>query len=782
MVAEFTPSAELEEAVRRAMAVPEAAPAFVDRLAERLAERAHRRPGLVARRRWVWALGLLLILLLAGAAIGPANIVAAMQRLLGYIPGVGLVDDSGGLRVLAAPVTLEREGITVTVSQAVLDAHQTVVLYQVDGIPPEALVQRVGEGEEMPPFCGAMPELRLSDTAGPGLIGGSGGGGRGYERVTAAGTAEGHGWSSGYEWRVVYEAIPPDVSEALFFMPCIHDTAPGAAPESWELTLHFIPAPPEVTVFPVFQVTPPPETSSAPPEAEEAGLVLDQVIETEESYILIGTFRQGLSIPGGMVMGFLDLDITTENGQSWIFWPAEDLDLAQSQPGVVPWAFEIMKGYPTPPLTLRVDSVDVELSADAMIEFDTGPDPEPGQEWILNREIEVAGRRVTLLSVTLHEGPRENGYEFFFRADADIYMVRVEDLEHMVAGGYGGGWEGEFSDGLVYEGTVPSGSLTFHISAIGLRVAGPWTLTWEPPAEGAGGTPVSLPEPCFTAEVWEQALESPMALPAGLEGRIIAYGTIVDDGGALSPENAGVFVVDLMTGERQVLGPGTWPALSPNGSRAVYSGQDALHIVDLETGEDRPLPGTTPADFRPRWSPDGSEIAFVHGDDRNLYVVHTDGSGPQQVTEGPEYELLVDWSPDGGSLLFGAPGPEGIVLRFVDRLTGEATDVLTFDGKDASAALSPDGRRLAVLARVAGMDYGLFLDSIDGSESRLLAQLDGWTISDPVWSPDGEWLMLTVTGYDGAEATLHPVLLSPTTCEVFPVVGIEGYILDWSAP
>jgi hypothetical protein len=755
-------------------------------LAARLANcaQAPRRRWLAANRRWAWALGLLLLLLLAGLAIGPANIVAAMQRLLGYIPGVGLVDDSAGLRVLAAPVTLEREGITVTVSQAVLDSNQTVVLYQVDGIPAEALVERVGEGAEMPPFCGETPELRLPDATVPAVIGGRGGGQRGYERVGAAMTAEGHGWASGYEWRLTYEAIPPEISEAVFFIPCLHETAPGAAPEDWALTLHFVPAPPEVTVFPVLQITPIAESTPAPSD-EEAGLVLDQVIETEDSYILIGSFRQGSSIPGGTVTGllpWLDLGITTEDGQSWIFWPAEDVDLPDYEPGIVPWAFEIMKGYPTPPLTITVDAVDVDFAADLALEFDTGPDPQPGQEWILSREIEVAGHRVTLVSVILHDGPRQNGYEFVFRSEDDVYGVLIEDLVHMPPGGYGGGASGEFSVGLVYEGAVPTGPLTFHISGIGVRVAGPWALTWEPPAEPVSATPLALPEPCFTAEVWAQAVGSPPSVPADPRGRIIVYGAIAGEGAALSPSNAGIFIVDLETGERQILGPGTWPALSLDGARAVYSGQDALHIVELESGADHSLAGTTPGDFRPRWSPDGSRIAYVRGDERNLYVVATDGSLPQRVTEGAQYELLVDWSPDGGSLLYGAPGPEGIGLYRLDLATGVIDEITVFDGKDAWAAFSPDGRSLAYLARVSGMDYGLYLGPSDGTEMRLVALLEGFSLSDPLWSPDGQWLMLTVTTYDGAEATLTPVLLSPTTCQVHPLTDVDGYVFDWAVP
>jgi hypothetical protein len=782
MVAEWMPPADWEENVRRALAAPDPAPAFVEGLAERLrgqaVARAPRGPWLAARGRWAWALALLLILLLAAFAIGPANIVAAMQRLLGYIPGVGLVDDSTRLRVLAAPVTLEREGITVTVSQAVVDSERTVVLYQAEGIPPEAYPE-----SEDAPFCGEQPQLRPPGGVSADVIGGRGGG-WGTEGLMRAGTAEGQGWRSGYEWRLVYPALPTDVNEAIFFIPCLDGTAPGAAPEDWELTLSFVPAPPDVTVVPVLEMTPSPQSSAEPGEPVEAGLVLEQVIELEDRYILIGSFRQGSSIPGGNVLGvlpWLDFSITAGDDQPWIFWPAEDVDLPEAQPGVVPWAFEVLKGFTTPPLTLRVDAVDAQFPADVTIQFDTGPAPQDGQEWSLNRDLQIAGHTVTLVSAVLHRDERQNGYEFFFRSAPEVTDVVIEDREHTPVGGYGGGGSGGFSAGLVYEGAVPTGPLTYHITAFTARVEGPWTLTWSPPPSSAPVTPIVLPRPCFTLEDWQRVVAEPAPMPEGLSGRLIAYGRIIGDGDRLSPDNAGVFVFDLATGERQVLGPGTWPTLSDDGRRAAYSWSEGLHVVDLTTGENRVVPGTTTNDYNPRFSPDGSRLAFVRIDDLNLYVVNLDGSGLQRVTEGPEYELLVGWSPDGGSLVYGVPGPGGISLRSVDLVTGAVRDMLAFDGKDAWASFSPDGESVAYVARVPGaLGYGLYLARPDGSEPRLLAQLEHWGIEGPIWSPDGNWLLVNVVNSDLPVAEITPALIDPGTCQAIPLTGVDGTVQDWA--
>ena len=75
----------------------------------------------------------MLLVLLALALLSTA--AYAIGKATGYIPGVGIVNQSTPLRILAEPVSLEREGITVSVKQVVADLDRTVVEYVVDAIP-----------------------------------------------------------------------------------------------------------------------------------------------------------------------------------------------------------------------------------------------------------------------------------------------------------------------------------------------------------------------------------------------------------------------------------------------------------------------------------------------------------------------------------------------------------------------------------------------------------------------------------------------------------------------
>lgn len=67
--------------------------------------------GFLPRRRAALVLMAVLALMVATVlAVGPERALAALRGLLGYIPGIGLVDNSAGLRVLAEPVSQTRGG------------------------------------------------------------------------------------------------------------------------------------------------------------------------------------------------------------------------------------------------------------------------------------------------------------------------------------------------------------------------------------------------------------------------------------------------------------------------------------------------------------------------------------------------------------------------------------------------------------------------------------------------------------------------------------------------
>jgi len=149
---------------------------------------------------------------------------------------------------------------------------------------------------------------------------------------------------------------------------------------------------------------------------------------------------------------------------------------------------------------------------------------------------------------------------------------------------------------------------------------------------------------------------------------------------------------------------GTWMSVdvSPDGREIVFDLLGDLYRLPIEGGEARAITSGLAWDMQPRFSPDGSRIAFTSdrsGGD-NLWVVDRDGSNPVQVTK-ETYRLVNSpaWSPDGEWLAgrkhftkFRSLGAGEIWLWHRTGGEGFRLTEKTNDQKDTGEpAFSPDG-------------------------------------------------------------------------------------------
>ncbi|MFK8053327.1 MAG: CehA/McbA family metallohydrolase [Woeseiaceae bacterium] len=97
----------------------------------------------------------------------------------------------------------------------------------------------------------------------------------------------------------------------------------------------------------------------------------------------------------------------------------------------------------------------------------------------------------------------------------------------------------------------------------------------------------------------------------------------------------------------------TDPAPAPDGEALAFAAQGWLWLLDIENGTATQITDSADVDARPRWSPDGSQIAFVrdNGSDTSIVVLDL-ASGDETVINTPTIELDPEFSTDGESLFY----------------------------------------------------------------------------------------------------------------------------------
>jgi hypothetical protein len=428
-----------------------------------IAEEIKQRQARPALSRPKMAVAALLVVILAFVVVlvSVPAVADAMGRWFGFIPGVGIVEQGAPIRVLAEPVTATRAGVTVTVKQAVLSMDKTVILYTVSGIPASAYPQ-----QEKTVGCYASPDVQLPD--GTRLSFSTGGGGA----------------APGYEIRDVYSAVPANVNTATFLLPCIGGTLPGSLPENWSLPLRFVPAPPDLTVMPVIEVSPssPATNSIDTPGPAQPLLTLDKVIELADGYTFTGMFHS-INLPNGITIdaGNQTVDklvVTDANGQAIHAESAPDVDFPTSSMNNFPWAIKVSGKQFTWPLTITLAAAQVTLpDQEAKFALDTGNNPQVGQQWVLNQDVEMFGYHGRLVSIQR----TNDGYEFVLqRGPQVIGMGAWFDGFHVTGGGGGDDGQGNMTLRDTYDGVPPSGKLTVVVSIQTVTVTGPWSVIWQP--------------------------------------------------------------------------------------------------------------------------------------------------------------------------------------------------------------------------------------------------------------------------------------------------------------
>lgn len=193
------------------------------------------------------------------------------------------------------------------------------------------------------------------------------------------------------------------------------------------------------------------------------------------------------------------------------------------------------------------------------------------------------------------------------------------------------------------------------------------------------------------------------------------------------------------------------PQISPDGEQIVYvrRGMDKmkdrrisrLWMMDADGSNHRKLTTRDVNESNPRWSPDGSRIAFTSSsedDGSEIYIYWVESGALSRITQLEESPRGITWSPDGEQLAFNMKVPES-------------------NPKLAESKQPPKGAEWADNPRVTtrlnyesdGSGYiepgytHIFTVPAEGGAPRQITEGEYHYSGSPVWSRDGEHLIFS---------------------------------------
>ena len=256
------------------------------------------------------------------------------------------------------------------------------------------------------------------------------------------------------------------------------------------------------------------------------------------------------------------------------------------------------------------------------------------------------------------------------------------------------------------------------------------------------------------------------------------------------------------------------PQISPSGASVLYSLRttdvaknnrtSVTYIVPFAGGSPRQFPSASVKAGEARWSPDGKWVAYTTGD--QLWVVAADGSGARKLTSLNGGASGPVWSPTSDKIAFvsavypdcrdnacnaahaahedssmvKAHVADNLMYRhwnawtpntrshlFVAGLSGAPADLtpgVTYDippgpfGGSEAYAFSPDGREVAYTAKdqaredAWSTDLNVYVVPSAGGASTVITAANRGADANPVYSPDGRWIIYSSQEHPGYES------------------------------
>ena len=200
----------------------------------------------------------------------------------------------------------------------------------------------------------------------------------------------------------------------------------------------------------------------------------------------------------------------------------------------------------------------------------------------------------------------------------------------------------------------------------------------------------------------------------------------------------------------------TDPQISPDGKKIAYVRRFAdpmtdkryanLWIINADGSDHRPLTTGNRSDSSPRWSPDGTRVAYLSDADgkQQIYVRWMDSGQTARITNLEEGPDAITWSPDGKMLSFSSfvlgkgphiadlpPPPSG--AKWAEPATAYDRLVYRFN---AAGYLKPGYPQVFVVSAEGGAPRQVTNGNFPNGGSE-------WGPARASWSPDGKFLLVS---------------------------------------
>ena len=214
------------------------------------------------------------------------------------------------------------------------------------------------------------------------------------------------------------------------------------------------------------------------------------------------------------------------------------------------------------------------------------------------------------------------------------------------------------------------------------------------------------------------------------------------------------------------------PHWSPNGQEMTYTGYyysafPDLFLVNMKTGQRKPIATYKGTNTGGVFSPSGKEIAMILSSSGNpeLYIANAEGKRPRRITQDPGLEASPTWSPDGKRLIVTSDRRGGPQLYEVNPKTKEMQRLPTNISRYCDEAdWNHRKPHLVAFTAAVSRSFQIALYDFKTRKAAFLTKESGDCL-EPCWTSDGRHLIFTHR--TGRDKQLH--ILDTKTGKIAPL-------------